>query len=50
MWLVDLLLALSGGQVLNLLSAALCAALACGLNDRTGAMLSALLCVMAVFL
>ena len=50
MWLVDLLLLLSAGQALNLMSAALCLALACGLNDRTGAILSAFLCVLAVFL
>ena len=50
MWLVEMLAALTGAQMLNLVSAALCVALAGGMNDRAGAMLSALLCVLAVFL
>ena len=50
MWLLEMLAALTGAQVVNLLSAALCVALAAGMNDRVGAVLSALLCVLAVFL
>ena len=50
MWLLEMLAALTGGQLLNLVAAALCVALAGGMNDRAGAMLSALLCVLAVFL
>lgn len=50
MWLVELMALLTAAQWLNLLSAALCVALACGMNDRVGAVLSALLCVLAVFL
>lgn len=50
MWLVELMALLTAAQWLNLLSAALCVALACGMNDRAGAILSALLCVLAAFL
>lgn len=50
MWLIEMLAALTGAQVVNLLSAALCVALAAGMNERTGAILSAVLCVMAAFL
>ena len=50
MWLLEMLAALTGAQVVNLLSAALCVALAAGMNDRVGAVLSALRCVLAVFL
>ncbi len=50
MWLVEMLGALTGAQMLNVASAALCLALAFGLNDRAGAVLSALICVAAVFL
>lgn len=50
MWLLEWIAALTAAQGLNLLSAALCVALACGMNDRLGAVLSAALCVLAVFL
>ena len=43
MWLISLLLSLSAEQVLNLLSAALCLALAAGMNDRLGALIAACL-------
>jgi hypothetical protein len=49
MWLIEMVVGLTPGQMLNLLSAALCVALAAGLNDRTGAWLSAILCLLAVF-
>ena len=41
MWLISLLLSLSAEQLLNLLSAALCLALAAGMNDRLGALIAA---------
>ena len=50
MWLLEWIAALTAAQALNLLSAALCVALACGMDERTGAILSALICVLAVFL
>ena len=50
MWLLEILAALTGVQMLNLGSAVLCLALAAGMNGRVGAVLSALLCVAAVFL
>jgi hypothetical protein len=50
MWLLSMLMALSVDQVANLLSAALCAALALGLNERVAAVLSGLLCLMLMVL
>lgn len=49
MWLLSLLTTLSVDQVANLLSAALCGALAMGMNERVAAVLSGLLCLMLVF-
>ncbi len=49
MWLLDLLAALTAAQWLNLASAALCLAVAAGMNDRLGAILTALICLLAVF-
>lgn len=49
MWLLNLLTTLSVDQVVNILSAALCGALAMGLNERVAAVLSGLLCVVLVF-
>ena len=49
MWLLSMLTSLNVDQVANLLSAALCGALAMGMNDRVAAVLSGILCLVLVF-
>jgi hypothetical protein len=49
LWLISLLLSLSAEDINNLLSAALCLALAAGMNDRLGALIAACLALALVF-
>jgi hypothetical protein len=48
MWLMEMLASLSAEQMVNLLSAALCLALAGGMNERLGALVAAVLALVMV--
>jgi hypothetical protein len=48
MWLHSILQALSVEQIVNVLSAALCFALAAGMNDRLGALIAGFLALVLV--
>jgi hypothetical protein len=48
MWLLGICAALNAEQVVNLLSAALCLALAAGMNERAGLVMGALLALALV--
>ncbi len=48
MWLMEMLVSLSAEQMVNLLTAALCLALAAGMNERLGALIAAVLALVMV--
>lgn len=48
MWLLTYMMSLGAAEILNLASAALCFALAAGMNDRLGAVLAGCLALLMV--